>query len=401
MPGAQVVATMLLFGLLVFVAVQWVGDAARAVVASIPYGVTVAIFAGSMADLHSMAVVGAGCVTMYIAMFVMGSAVNAQHAKLSAANADYESALAHAERTLQSKSDAAERLLGARAPLASAVTVTQRLNSLLEEIDARDTALLETANALNAARAAAERANRAKSAFLANMSHELRTPLTAIIGYWDLMLDELDGQHREDLDRIRGAGHHLLTLINDLLDIAKIEAGAMRINALPLDAHALIEEAAATVTPLAQKNNSHITLMLAPGLRDWRGDGVRMRQCLLNLLSNACKFTRNGVIDVSAAPVMRDGVRLLRIVVRDTGCGISADDLARIWTPYEQTESSSRRQDGTGLGLPITRKLAEAMGGGVTAHSSPGEGSVFTLEIADMTAQSTPDASIAPRAIAS
>ncbi len=240
----------------------------------------------------------------------------------------------------------------------------------------------------DAARASAESANLAKSQFLANMSHELRTPLNAIIGYGELLREDAEevantGATR-DLDRILGAARHLLGLINDVLDLSKIEAGRMEVMIETVDAREMIEDVLASVQPLAAKNDNTLLLDIGVLGASIRTDGMRLRQCLYNLASNACKFTRNGHITIHATEDMVDGKRMLRITVRDTGIGMTAAQLAQLFQAFTQADASITREfGGTGLGLMLTRHMARLLGGEITVESSPGAGSAFTLTIAD------------------
>jgi signal transduction histidine kinase len=389
-PAANILAAMLLFGLLVFVSVQWVGAIGAALVSAVPYFATSVLFVATMPDPFGQATLATGTVTMFIARMIMANSVNIQHKKLAAANADYEHAIAQAEHLLTAKREATEALLGPmQTDIAPDCDRRDRLNRLIGEIDARNDALLCAADALNTARAAAEKASAAKSQFLANMSHELRTPLNAIIGYADLIIDTAPkGGAADDAAAIRRASDHLLWLINELLDMAKIEAGAMRLTMRAFDAQSLLEEAVETIRPLALANGNRVNVTISPGLRSWTNDPLRIKQCALNLLSNAAKFTENGVITLTAAPIGDGEARRLRITISDTGCGISAKDLQKVWAPFEQADgASTRKHGGTGLGLPITRQLAESMGGGVSVRSVLGEGSTFVLEVADWPAK--------------
>jgi len=227
-------------------------------------------------------------------------------------------------------------------------------------------------------------ANKAKSAFLANMSHELRTPLNAVIGYAEIVEEDIAcgdvGQSAADLGRIRASANHLLTLINEILDLSRIEAGKLELHAEDVELAPLLGEAVETVAPLAAKQNTTIAMAVAPELTHVCADETRLRQCVLNLLSNAAKFTRDGSISVEASAATHAGSRVAAISVRDTGKGICAEDLQRLFQPFVQVDSSeSRAHEGAGLGLAITRRLARAMGGDVVAVSQVGEGSTFTL----------------------
>jgi signal transduction histidine kinase/DNA-binding response OmpR family regulator len=235
------------------------------------------------------------------------------------------------------------------------------------------------------ARADAENANAAKSQFLANMNHELRTPMNAIIGYTEMLLEEpaetpLD-EVAQDLRKIRSAGHHLLGLINGVLDLSKIEAGRMELYLESADVGALVDEVTSTVEQLMQQHGNRFEVVRRGELGVAALDVTKVRQSLFNLLSNAAKFTEGGTVRLEAARERRDGSEWLRFAVSDTGIGIRADQLAKLFQPFTQADAStSRNFGGTGLGLAITRRFAEMMGGGVTVRSEAGKGSEFTIE---------------------
>jgi signal transduction histidine kinase len=286
----------------------------------------------------------------------------------------------------------AEEVLARRgAEIAAAATKregpTQRLSNILDEIERRDIELQRAFEELDAARLTAEEANVAKSQFLATMSHELRTPLNAIIGYCEILREVADDrggddQEVEDLNRIHAAAHRLLALINDVLDLSKIESGAMAAEIERVDLDGLIEEAAATVRPAAAANGTSLTIEKRNALGVAETDGFRLSQCLLNLLSNAAKFTRDGSIKLRTARETKDGADWLVFEVIDTGIGIAAEAQARLFEPFVQADASTTRAfGGTGLGLAITRRLARIMGGDVTVKSAPGRGSAFTLRL--------------------
>ncbi len=232
------------------------------------------------------------------------------------------------------------------------------------------------------AREVADAANQAKTDFLANMSHELRTPLNAIIGYSEIIRENaVDDDRRadaEDVDRVLRASRHLLELINDVLDVAKAESGAIDMNLTAFDVGRVVADAVDTLRPAIQANNNRIIVSLDEGAGIVRSDPKRLSQCLLNLLSNAAKYTRDGVIEVSASRT--DGI--VSVAVRDSGIGIAADRLEAIFDPFVQASPDvTVKHGGAGLGLTISRRLARLLGGDVTVTSAPGQGSTFTLTI--------------------
>ena len=247
------------------------------------------------------------------------------------------------------------------------------------------------------ARQASDNANRTKSLFLANMSHELRTPLNAILGYSEMLQEEaaeraLDG-FAADLERIHAAGRHLLALINDILDLSKIEAGKMELYLERFDVGELIGEVAATLRPLVEKNANTLRLKLAPGLGEMRADQTKVRQALFNLLSNAVKFTHEGTITVNAGRRVMDGAEWIVLRVADTGIGMSAEQIVKLFQDFTQADpSTTRKFGGTGLGLALTRRFCQMMGGDVTLNSAAGEGSVFTITLPVSVADPRPEA---------
>jgi signal transduction histidine kinase len=273
----------------------------------------------------------------------------------------------------------------------------QRLRVILDEIEHRDVELKRAFEELDAARVSAEGANVAKSQFLATMSHELRTPLNAIIGYGEMLMETADergdAQERADLGRIHGAAHRLLALINDVLDLSKIEAGGMEVAFETVDVQAMVREAVDTVTPAAVANGSSIVVEAGP-LGVANTDGFKLSQCLLNLMSNAAKFTKDGSIKLHAQRESDADQDWLVFEVIDTGIGISPDAMQRLFQPFVQADASTTRAyGGTGLGLAITRRLARLLGGDVTVKSVVGQGSSFTLRVpADASAEHDNDA---------
>ena len=236
--------------------------------------------------------------------------------------------------------------------------------------------------ALAAAKEAAEAANRSKSAFLANMSHELRTPLSAVIGYSEMLEEEIEelGQPHllSDLKKIETNARHLLSLINDVLDLSKIEANKMTSYAEDFDVGTLAREAAGTVDALVQKKGNTLTLELGDGLGGMHSDVVKLRQCIFNLVSNAAKFTENGSITLA---VRRDG-DWVEFRVSDSGIGMTEEQVSRLFRRFEQADGSTTRNfGGSGLGLALTRAFCRLMGGDVSVQSRLGEGTSFTLRL--------------------
>ncbi len=235
---------------------------------------------------------------------------------------------------------------------------------------------------LTVAKRSAEEANKAKSTFLANMSHELRTPLNAIIGYSEMLAEELEemGEARmvDDSNKIRSAGKHLLGLINEVLDISKIEAGKMTLSLEQIDVQAMIGDVVSTVTPLTAKNANTLAVDCSPDIPPIQADLMKVRQSLLNLLSNACKFAKGGTIHLR---VSRDG-EWVDFVVADNGIGMTPEQCGKLFQAFSQADSSiARDYGGTGLGLAITRKFCRLMGGDVFVESTLGKGSTFTMRL--------------------
>lgn len=267
-------------------------------------------------------------------------------------------------------------------PLGSGLESLQtRLGSILAEIDARDASLTEAVYALEQAKQGAEAASLSKSQFLANMSHELRTPLNAVIGYAEILEEDLEveGQDQsvKDARKIRSAAKHLLALINEILDLSKIEAGRMELSLVPTDLNALVSDVQAMIAQLASEKNNTLVFDV-DDLGTAAMDDTKMRQCLFNLLSNACKFTENGTIRLEGRRV---GSKM-QFLVQDSGIGMTSAQVGKLFQPFVQADSSTtRRFGGTGLGLMITRELARLMGGDVTVASIAGVGSTFTLTL--------------------
>jgi signal transduction histidine kinase len=238
--------------------------------------------------------------------------------------------------------------------------------------------------ALKVAKLAAEAANKTKSSFLANVSHELRTPLNAIIGYSEIIEEDCGfagiTQTQEDARKVTNSAQHLLGLINDLLDHSKIEAGKMDLNPTKVALAPIFVSVGEALQRHLTKNRSILVLNCDPDIGDAMLDGMRFKQCLLNLVSNAAKFTIDGKITVSARSLDLEGTAFVRVTVKDTGIGMSPETVAKLFAPFVQADNeTATRFGGTGLGLVITRALVEAMGGSVNVESVEGQGSTFTL----------------------
>lgn len=261
--------------------------------------------------------------------------------------------------------------------------------SLEKEIEVRRRAEREMAVAkeiAEVARGAAEAANRAKSAFLANMSHELRTPLNAIIGYSEILLEDVKdmgyGEAVADLDRIQNAGRHLLALISDILDLSKIEAGKMDLHLAEFPLGPLIASVCETAVPLAEKNANELVVDCDGEFGALYADETKVKQVLLNLLSNACKFTQGGHVGLRVWRERERGSEHLVCAVTDSGIGMSEEEVERLFQPFTQADASTtRKYGGTGLGLAISKRFCQMMGGDIAVESTPGSGSVFTMRL--------------------
>jgi signal transduction histidine kinase len=228
-------------------------------------------------------------------------------------------------------------------------------------------------------------ASQHKSDFLASMSHELRTPLNAIIGLTEMLVANAarfgTDKAQEPLHRVNAAGTHLLGLINEVLDLSKIEAGKLELNPEPVNLARLIDEVIGTAGQLAEKNNNRLVVDGAGNLGPLTTDPMRLKQILLNLLSNACKFTKEGEVVLRVRRVA-DGHNWIELAVADSGIGMTAEQQAKLFQEFTQADSlTARRYGGTGLGLALSRKLARMMGGDVTVTSEPGKGSAFTVRL--------------------
>jgi len=257
-------------------------------------------------------------------------------------------------------------------------SVVDSQSELIKEIDRHQ----YTLKALTQAKDEAERANGAKSEFLAKMSHELRTPLNAVLGYSEILLEdaELDGRGEQiaDLQKISAAGKHLLAMVNDILDISKIEAGKMALHLEDVDLDKLIDEVEATARPLAAKNTNSFVVERGSELGTVRADATKLRQAIFNLLSNAAKFTQNGQITLAA----RRDAEWLEIAVVDTGIGISSEQQNALFSNFTQANSRiAAVYGGTGLGLSLSQNLCRLMGGQIEIESELGKGSRFTIRL--------------------
>jgi signal transduction histidine kinase/CheY-like chemotaxis protein len=264
---------------------------------------------------------------------------------------------------------------------------------LEQKVEQRTHELEIKSRQLAEARDAADEANRTKSNFLANMSHELRTPLNAIIGYSEILqedaADKDDKSAIDDLQKIEGAGRHLLGLINNILDLSKIEAGKMDVFIEAVDIQALVKEVMSIVKPLADKSENVIEVICPADIGGFRSDQTKVKQCLLNLMSNANKFTSKGTLTLTVA---REDSSRIHFRVSDTGVGMTKEQLGRLFQAFSQADASTtKRFGGTGLGLAITKHFCTMLGGDVTVESSPGSGSTFTIWL--------PDQVVAPAAV--
>jgi signal transduction histidine kinase len=278
------------------------------------------------------------------------------------------------------------------------IRVKVRTQDLQDEIAER---MLIESDLLNA-KASAEASNHAKSAFLANMSHELRTPLNAIIGYSEMLEEDAeaasDHEAVSDLKRIQSAGRHLLSLVSDILDLSKIEAGKIEIHLETVDIRSIIDSVTQTMQPLARKGNNRFSVETV----EWNGtilvDPTKFYQALLNLLSNACKFTENGRITLTVESTHNEKGEWICWHVSDTGIGISEVEMQKLFQPFSQVDSSAtRKHGGTGLGLVISQRLCRLMGGVITVQSVPGCGTTFTIHMPALTASIRANEWIAPK----
>ena len=261
-----------------------------------------------------------------------------------------------------------------------------RFNEMLARIEQREKELEEVNGQLLQSQREALAATQAKSQFLANMSHELRTPLNAIIGYSEMLQEEAEEAGEQtlvpDLKKIHTAGKHLLNLINDILDLSKVEAGKMELYLETFDLTTLLNDVAATAELLVKKKNNQLKMICAEDLGAMRADITKVRQSLFNLLSNASKFTENGTVTLEAVREPFAGGDWIVFHVTDSGIGLTPEQMGRLFQAFSQADASTmRKYGGTGLGLAISRKFCQLMGGDLTVRSEPGKGSTFTIRI--------------------
>jgi len=243
----------------------------------------------------------------------------------------------------------------------------------------------ETAIRLREAKDLADKANRSKSIFLAKMSHELRTPLNAVIGYSEILLEEVDEKNnrkKSDLERINSAGKHLLSLVTDVLDLSKIETNQVELKIGEFDLNKMVHEVVATVAPMVKDNGNELVVRCQPGLGIVSTDQTKLRQAALNLLSNAAKFTKNGTVTLTVQRRTLAVGEWIEIHVQDSGIGIAEADIGRLFQNFSQAGSSiATRYGGTGLGLALSRKFCVLMGGDITVKSDFGQGSCFSIRV--------------------
>jgi len=275
----------------------------------------------------------------------------------------------------------------AKAELAISHQLLEESNQTLEQkVKLRTAELASITEEARTARAAAEDANKAKSGFLANMSHELRTPMNAIIGYSEMLLEDAEDLGQDDfipdLSKVHAAGKHLLGLINDILDLSKIEAGRMDLYLETFAIAPLVKEVVATIRPLVAKRLNTLRVSYPSEFKSIHADVTKVRQCLFNLLSNANKFTESGTILLTINHSFKRGEDWINFQVSDTGIGMTSEQMGKLFQSFTQADASTtRKYGGTGLGLMITQKFCQMMGGDIRVDSEVGAGSTFTIEL--------------------
>ena len=345
-----------------------------------PYG---QLSVGQIVALVQYVIVGCGMVLVCEAL----RKVVTSNEEALLAMASLNAALTQREATLASAKDDAEV---ARNEALAAKDEAERakdaaVGAKTEAEAAKDEALVAKAEA-EGAKDAAEAANQAKSSFLANMSHELRTPLSAVIGYSEMMEEEVEDLGEQglltDLGKIKSNARHLLSLINAVLDLSKVEANRMDTYAEDVDVRTLVEQAAATVDALVAQKENRLVVQVAPDAGAMHTDVVKLRQCLFNLMSNASKFTEKGTVTLLVhREGEMDGAALV-FAVSDTGIGMTAEQVGRLFQRFSQAdESTTRKFGGTGLGLALTRGFAHLLGGDISVESTYGKGTTFTLRL--------------------
>ena len=266
----------------------------------------------------------------------------------------------------------------------------------ISDLKQREIDLETTVSQLNEAKELADGANKAKSQFLANMSHELRTPLNAVIGLTEMLKEDAEDDGNDDylepLERIHGASKHLLNLINDVLDLSKIEAGKVELYNENFSLPALLEEVAETSRTLVEQNSNKLLLNIEPGVAFINADVTRTKQIILNLISNAAKFCKNGQISIDVKAKKSSKKDFIQIGVKDTGIGMTKEQLDKLFHAFTQADASTtRKYGGTGLGLTIVQNLARLMGGDVSVKSEQGKGTIFTVTIQSMEIEESSD----------
>ncbi len=304
------------------------------------------------------------------------------------------------EGRIKARSEIKDSAISLLPPLADGRTIqmtSKRLpdSSLIQvyydisDLKQRELDLETTVSQLNEAKELADGANKAKSQFLANMSHELRTPLNAVIGLTEMLKEDAEDDGNDDylepLERIHGASKHLLNLINDVLDLSKIEAGKVELYNENFSLPALLEEVADTSRTLVEQKNNQLLLNIEPGIAFINADVTRTKQIVLNLISNAAKFCENGNISINVRSKKSAKKRLIEIDVKDTGIGMTQEQIDKLFHAFTQADASTtRKYGGTGLGLTIVQNLAKLMGGDVSVNSESGKGTTFKVTIQDI-----------------